>query len=140
MTSARSCDSSASPSSWLRTSACQSGMGHLLEPPQSLEEFRPFLAERRYLFLSCGSEAITAAAAAVITGFPTAANPAALLHAVEHGIQGGEREAQRAFGLPLDAASHLITVERAVFQNAENGKLCGTAFDSCANHRLPPYM
>src|SRR5437879_7820627 len=117
MTSARSCGSSASPSSWLRTSASQSGMGRLPEPPQSLEELRPFLAKRRKLFLSGGSKAIAAAAAAAIAGFPTTANPAALFHAVEHGVKGGKGEAQSSLGLFLDAPRHFIPVERTFFEN-----------------------
>src|SRR5258708_11922486 len=139
-TSSVSAESRARPERRWRTSSCQSGMGHLLEPPQCSEQFRPFLAERRKLFLPGGSEAIAAAAAAIVAGFPIAANPAALLHAVQHGIQGGEGEVQRAFGLPLDAARHLIAVQRTIFKNNENRKFRGAALDSSPDHRLLPYM
>src|SRR2546429_1829735 len=35
----------------------------------------------------------------------------------------------------LDAARHFVAVERAVFENAENRKFRGAAFDSCSDHR-----
>jgi hypothetical protein len=31
-------------------------------------------------------------------------------------------------------------VERTVFENAENRKFRGAAFDSCSNHRALPYI
>src|SRR5258708_36376303 len=103
-----------------RTSSCQSGMAHLPKLAQSLEEFCPFLAQRRKLFLPGRRQPVAAAAPAVVARFPASANPPALLHAVRHGVKSGKREAQSALCLFLDAAGHFIAVERALFENAEN--------------------
>src|SRR5258708_38408039 len=95
-------------------------MRHLRKAAQSVEQLRPFLPNRREFFLPLGGQAITPAAAAVSPGFPAATNPAALLHAVQNGGEGRERESQRAFGLLLDTPSQLITGKEPFFQNAEN--------------------
>src|SRR6267154_527746 len=97
-------------------------MGSLGQMAQRIKELGPFGAERRKLFLSRGSKPIATAAAAIRTSFPGAANPATLLHAIEHGVKSGEAEAQRAFGLQFDAASQFIAMQGAVFENAEDGQ------------------
>src|SRR5438874_8101259 len=114
-------------------------MGHLREPLQSVEKLRPFALERSQLLLPCWSQPIAAAAAAVGAGFPSAANPALLLHAVKHRVERRQREAQGAVGLLLDAPRQLIAMQRAFLQNAEHRQLRGASLDSRTNHSLPPY-
>src|SRR6266404_2953512 len=128
------------PESLPETICCQSGIGHLGQTTQRSKQFRPFVTEWRKFFPSGGREPITAAATAVGAGFPTTANPATLLHAVEHGIQGGEAEAQRAFGLFLNAAGHFIAVKWPVFQDTENGEFGSALLDASADHKSLPYM
>src|ERR1700688_761619 len=130
----------ARPASRCSTSWRQSRMGDLGEAAERAEEFRPFGAKRKQHFLTRGREAIAAAAAAICTGFPGAANPAALLHAVQHRVQGGEAEAERAFGLHFNAVGHFVAVQRTVFQYAEDGQFRGALLDASADHRLLPYM
>src|SRR5258708_40187984 len=115
-------------------------MGHLGQSLQRTKEFRPFLAERRKLLLPCGSQPVASALAAVAACFPASANPAALLHAVEHGIQGREREAQSSLGLCLDTPRHFIAVKRTFLENAEDREFRGAALDSTSNHRALPYI
>src|SRR6266446_4232437 len=90
--------------------------------------------------LPLGGHAITAAAPAIAAGFPAATNPASLLHAVKHGVEGREGESQRAFGLLLDAPRQLIAVKRPLFQNAENGQFRSASFDSRSNRSALPYI
>src|SRR5204863_9161537 len=111
---------------------------HLGQAVERTEKFRPFGAERRELLLAGGREAIATAAAAVRAGFPGAANPGALLHAVQHWVKSSEGETQRTLGLLLDAAGHLIAVQRAVLQNAENRQFRSSLLDASANHSLLP--
>src|SRR5258708_29628011 len=66
-------------------------MGRLRQPTQSVEQLRPFLANRREFFLPLGSQAITAAAPAIAAGFPAPMNPASLLDAVKHGVEGDRK-------------------------------------------------
>src|SRR5258708_35531380 len=113
-------------------------MGHLRKAAQSVEQLRPFLANRREFFLPLGSQAITTAAPAIAAGFPAATNPATLLHAVQHGVERREGESQRSFGLLLDAPRQLIAVKRRLFQNAENRQFGRASFDSRSNHRPLP--
>src|SRR6266851_3391653 len=115
-------------------------MGDLGKAAKSAEEFRPLRAERQEHFLARRCEPVAAAAAAVGAGFPGAANPAALLHAVEHWIQRGQAEAQRAFSLLFDAAGHLVTVQRTVFENAQDREFRGALLNAGADHGLLPYM
>src|SRR6266567_4443404 len=132
--------SRARPHSRCLTSFCQSGIGHLPKLAQSAEEFCAFLAQRRKLFLPGRRQPVASAPSAVAARFPASANPPALLHAVEHGVKSGKREAQCALGLFLDAAGHFIAVERALFENAENRQFRGAALDSCSNHKALPYI
>src|SRR5438105_13953254 len=95
-------------------------MGHLGQAVERTEKFGPFGAERRELLFPGGSEAIAAAAAAIRAGFPGAANPGALLHAVQHWVKSSEGETQSALGLLFDAAGQFVTVQRAILQDAED--------------------
>src|SRR6267154_3606094 len=139
-TSSFSADSNARPERRWLTSLCQSAMGHLRQPAQSVEQLRPFLPNRGQLFLPLGGQAITTAAPAIAAGFPGATNPASLLQAVQHGVERREGESQRAFGLLLDAPRQLIAVKRRLFQNAENGQFRRASFDSRSNHSALPYI
>src|SRR5258708_23971176 len=115
-------------------------MRHLRKAAQSVEQLRPFLPNRREFFLPLGGQAITPAAAAVAAGFPVATNPASLLQAVQHGVEGREGESQRAFGLLLDAPRQLIAVKRPFIQNTENRQFRRASFDSRSNHSALPYI
>src|SRR5215469_16012302 len=105
-------------------------MRHLREPLERAKKLRPFALERRQLLLPGRGQTVASSPPAVCACLPTAANPALLLHAVEHGIQRREGEAQRAVGLPLDAASQLIAVKRPVLENAEHRQFGSASLDA----------
>src|SRR5437867_6010169 len=100
----------------------------------------PFAPERRQILLPWLSQTVSPPARAVTARLPAAADPALLLHAVEHRIQRRESEAQSAVGLLLDAPSQLIAVKRPVLENAEHSQLGGASFDAGTNHSFPPYI
>src|SRR5207248_1301793 len=137
-TSSFSPASNARPERRRRTNSCQSGMSHLREPLQRAKKFRPFALERRELLLPCRCEPVAAPPAAIGAGFPGAANPALLLHAIEHGVKRRERETQCAVGLLLDAPCQLVTVQRGVLQNTENRQLRRASLDAGTNHSHLP--
>src|SRR5216684_857585 len=93
-----------------------------------------------FFLLPSRCEAVAAAAAAVRARFPSAANPALLLHAVEHGVERRQREAQRAVRLLFDAPRQLVAVQRAVLENTEYRQFGGAPLDSGTNHSVPPYI
>src|SRR5258708_8919291 len=95
-------------------------MRHLRKAAQSVEQLRPFLPNRREFFLPLGGQAITPAAAAPAAGFPVSTNPASLLQAVQHWVEGPEGGSQRAFGLLLDSPPPLIALKRPFIQHTQN--------------------
>src|SRR5437016_493854 len=115
-------------------------MGHLGQPAERREKFGPLGTERHELLLAGGREAIATAAAAIGADFPGATNPSALLHAVQHWIKSSEGETQRTLGLLLDAAGHLIAVQPAILQDAEDRQFRCSLFYAGANHSVLPYM
>src|SRR5829696_4932938 len=93
------------------TSADQSRTAKPSNAAEGVEERVPFAARRAELLDALRGQAVAAAAHACGRGLPRGLRPAPLLHAVEQGIQRGEREAQGAIALLFDTAGNLVAVE-----------------------------
>src|SRR5215472_18292719 len=119
MTSSFSAGSRPTKSRRRATTCFQSGMGHLGEAPQSVEQLRPFLAQWREFFLPRGRQPVATALASVRAGLPASADPAILFHAIEHRIERRQSEPQRALGLLLYLTRQFVSMQRSVFQDAE---------------------
>src|SRR5262245_50797547 len=74
-------------------------------------------------FAALGGEAIEAAPALAGLLDPGAANPAALVEAVEERIERGDVEAERALGAGLDEAGDLVAVAGAGVDEREDEQL-----------------
>src|SRR5580704_11834606 len=100
----------------------RSGIGHPREAVESVEEDIPFPAQRCEFFLAGWSEAVVAAVAAGLIGLPAAGDPAAFFEVVEHGIERGEGETQRAAGLLLDLFGDFKAVEGLIGEQGKDGQ------------------
>jgi hypothetical protein len=63
-----------------------------------------------------------------------------LLHAIKHRVQSSKAKTQSTFGLRFDAAGQLVTVQRTLLQDAEDGKFGGAFLNACTDHQSLPYM
>src|SRR5439155_21788309 len=118
----------------LQLGSFQLGIGDSGEAAKRGKEFGPFRAQGGDFFLSGGREAIATAATSVGAGLPGSANPTLPFHAIKHRVKSGEREAKRTFGVLFDAAGDFVAMERAGFEDAEDGEFGGAAFDARGDH------
>ena len=86
-------------------------------------------------------QSVAAAADARGRGLPRGLRPAPLLHAVEQGVQRGEREPQGAVAFLFDTAGNLVAVERLLFKYRQYRQLRTASLDRRVHrcHRDPMY-
>lgn len=77
---------------------------------------------------------MAAAPPAAATCLPFSADVALTLHLLKERMERSERKAEGTLRLRLDAPSYLVAVDRLSFQDAPDGQLGCTAFDSRIDH------
>src|SRR5688572_23833254 len=139
--SRRRCSSTRTDARWRCTSADQSSTTEPSNAAECVEEHIPFPARRAELPDALGRQAVTAAADARGRGLPGGLRPAPLLHAVEQGIQRGERKPQGAVALLFDTAGNLVAVQRLLFKHGQDRQLRTASLDRRVHryHRDPIY-